>query len=138
MARWRGKDKLLRRLRWMTSSRAQRLLGAALFEGGEVIEDEAKRLISAGSVSGAGHVPSAPGEPPNYDSGVLSANIETAHVKPLVVEVSSNAPYASPLEFGTSRMAERPYMRPARDNKRKEVAELFARQVNRIAKGVAD
>lgn len=87
----------------------------ALYLVGQQVELEAERSITAGSVSGKGHVPSLPGEPPNQDTGVLSGNIETAIVaqNPPTVHVVSRAPYAAFLEWGTSRMHERPYMRPA-------------------------
>jgi HK97 gp10 family phage protein len=86
-------------------------------------------------VSGRNHVPSRPGEPPNQDTGVLASNIETVQISPVLVEVSSNAPYSAPLEFGTSKMAARPFMRPARDKMRAEVTELVRRAVAKIAKG---
>ena len=56
-------------------------------------------------------------------------------ISPVLVEVSSNAPYSAPLEFGTSKMAARPFMRPARDKMRAEVTELVRRAVEKIAKG---
>ncbi len=120
----KGAKEHIARLKKLQGREAVRLVGQALFAGGENIQTEAQRLISTGSVSGKGHVASAPGEAPNYDTGVLSANIETTQPEPLRVLVTSKAPYASPLEFGSSRMAERPYMRPARDNKRREVVDL--------------
>jgi HK97 gp10 family phage protein len=87
----------------------------ALYLIGQQVELEAERSITAGSVSGKGHVPSLPGEPPNRDTGVLDSNIETTVVaqNPPTVHVTSHAPYSSALEFGTSKMAERPFMRPA-------------------------
>lgn len=107
-----------------------RNVGRALFAGGNMIQTEAQLSITRGAVSGKGHVPSRPGEPPNQDTGVLANNIETVQVGPLKVEVSSNAPYAAALEFGTSKMAERPYMRPAVAAKRDEVTELVRRAVS--------
>lgn len=126
----RGSKKHIQRLKRLQGAEVVRLVGQALFDGGEAIQVEAQRLISTGSVSGKNHVPSAPGEPPNYDSGVLSSSIETTHPAPLRVLVTSSAPYASPLEFGTSKMAERPYMRPARDNKRAEVVAKVEKAVS--------
>lgn len=105
-------------------------VGQALFAGGEIIRAEAARSITEGSVSGKHHVPSLPGEPPNEDTGVLRINIETTQPAPLRVEVSSNAPYASHLEFGTSKMAPRPYMRPATRAKKKEVVKLVKEHVS--------
>lgn len=87
----------------------------ALYMVGQQVELEAERSITAGSVSGKFHVPSLPGEPPNRDTGVLDSNIETTVVaqNPPTVHVTSHAPYSAFLEWGTSKMAERPFMRPA-------------------------
>jgi HK97 gp10 family phage protein len=107
-------------------------VGAALFAAGQSIQIEAQLLITEGAVSGKGHVPSRPGEPPNQDTGVLANNIETVQIAPLRVEVSSNAPYAAALEFGTSKMADRPYMRPAVALRRDEVTADVREAVNTV------
>lgn len=109
-------------------------VGAALFAAGQDIQIEAQLSITNGAVSGKFHVPSRPGEPPNNDTGVLANNIETIQVEPLRVEVSSNAPYAAALEYGTIRMAERPYMRPAVARKRKEVVAQVKEAVSIVVK----
>ncbi|MBH0112713.1 HK97 gp10 family phage protein [Novosphingobium sp. YJ-S2-02] len=95
------------RLRKLRGERMVREVGKALFAAGEMIQTEAQISITAGAVSGKKHVASAPGEPPNNDTGVLANNIETNQVAPLVVEVSSNAPYAAAQEFGSEREAGR-------------------------------
>lgn len=123
------------RLRRIRSPEMVRQVGAALFAGGNAIEVEAELSITRGSISGKGHVASAPGEPPNRDTGVLDGNIETTRTGPLTVEVSSNAPHAAALELGTSKMAERPYMRPAAQKKRKEVERLVGRAVQKVVSG---
>jgi HK97 gp10 family phage protein len=110
-------------------------VGAALFVGGQMVETEAELSITRGSVSGKGHVPSAPGDPPNRDTGLLDNSIETVQVAPLKVEVTSNAPYSRALEFGTSKMAERPFMRPALQKKREEVQNLIRSAVAKVASG---
>jgi len=135
MAKITGAKAFSARLKRLTSPEAQRQIGAALFAGGEEIQIEAQISITNGAVSGKGHVPSRPGEPPNADTHRLADNIETVQVSPLRVEVSSNAPYAAALELGTSKMADRPYMRPAVAKKRKEVTALVRRAVNKIARG---
>jgi HK97 gp10 family phage protein len=53
----------------------------------------------------------------------------------MTVEVSANAPYAAALEFGTSKMAERPYMRPAVARKRKEAIALVRKAVRDVVVG---
>lgn len=121
MPRITGTQGVAIRLSRITDENMVRKVGQALFAGGELIRAEAFHMISEGSVSGKGHIASLPGEAPNRDSGVLQAHIEAVQTGPLSAEVSSNAPYASALEFGTSKMAERPYMRPATQRKRKDV-----------------
>lgn len=130
MARVTGTKAHAARLRKLSGPEMIRRVGTALFAGGQLIEVEAQISITNGAVSGKNHVPSSPGEPPNQDLGVLANNIETVQTAPLRAEVSSNAPYAAALEFGTSKMAERPYMRPATAKKRKEVTVLVRRAVS--------
>jgi HK97 gp10 family phage protein len=125
-----GRERVDRRLRGIAGQDLVRRVGQALFVGGELIRAEAAHLITEGAVSGRGHVPSAPGEPPKNDTGTLVAHIETTQVAPLKVEVSSNAPYAVPLEAGTSKMQARPYMGPATRNKRAEVVAGVRAAVN--------
>jgi hypothetical protein len=110
-------------------------VGQALYWGAQQIQTEAQHLITEGSVSGKNHVPSLPGEPPNNDTGILKSNIEAVQTAPLRSEVSSNAPYAVPLETGTSKMAARPYMGPATRNKRKAIAEKVLEAVNKSTGG---
>ena len=122
------------RLRKLSGEQMVRRVGRALFAAGEMIQVEAQIGISAGSVSGKNHVPAPPGSYPNQDTGVLANSIETNQVAPLVVEVSSNAPYAAALEFGTSKMAARPHMSTARDAKRAEVTQLVRGAVDAAVK----
>jgi len=104
----------------------ERELGPVMFKAGEHVQDAAQGLIVAGSVSGKNHVPSAPGEPPNANLRTLDKNIETVQITPLKVEVSSNAPYSAALEFGTSKMAARPFMGPAAQMTQEEVRNIVA------------
>lgn len=131
MVRITGRERVTARLKGAAGERLVREVGQALFAGGEIIRAEAHRSISEGAVSGKHHQPSLPGEPPNRDTGVLQAHIETTQPAPLRVEVSSNAPYAVPLEAGTSKMLPRPYMAPATRRKKKEVVALVRQAANR-------
>lgn len=130
----RGKQAHLDRLKRLSGARMEREVGRALFAAGERIQVAAQISITAGAVSGKGHVASLPGEPPNNDTGVLAGNIETVQKSPLLVEVSSNAPYAAPLELGTSKMAARPYMGPAAQKERPEVQRLVMQAVKRASR----
>lgn len=130
MTRITGVDRHLRRLR-QTRAAIRREVGKAVGLSAELVATEAAASISEGSASGPDHVPSAPGEPPNADTGRLDGHITTVRRSELAVDVISAAPYAADLEFGTSRMAARPYLRPATAKKRRQAIELIARAVRR-------
>jgi HK97 gp10 family phage protein len=129
MASMKGMERHKKRLQNMRQAAKQ--ITAALYSAGQDIELEAEHSITQGSVSGKGHVPSAPGQPPNRDTGTLDTNIETTieAQNPPTVHVTSNAPYSAALEYGTSKMAERPFMRPATEKNRKKVGQKVAQAV---------
>lgn len=130
----KGADRHIRRLRRLSGAEVVRVAGAIAFEGADTIKAEAQRLITAGSVSGKNHVPSAPGEPPQNDTGNLKSKIVTQQTGKLSAEVRSEAAYAAALERGTSTMAARPYMRPARDTKAKGIRKRFVEQMDKLVK----
>ena len=121
-----GADRVSARLRRITSPEHARIIGKAVFEGAKLHTATAQRLITAGSISGKGHVASKPGESPNRDTGVLDNNIEATQVGVLKAISSSNAPYAAALELGTSKVEARPYMAPATDLVRERVVRNIA------------
>lgn len=59
------------------------------------------------------HRASAPGEAPATDTGLLASSGYQKQVGPLLREVGFTADYAPYLEFGTGRIAPRPFLRPA-------------------------
>ena len=133
------RDQVRKRLEAFRSQQLLRAVQAALYEAADLVRSEAFRSISVGSVSGKKHKPSAPGQPPNRDSGVLQAHIEVirqpyAPGKEMVATVESSAPYSAPLEFGTSTMAARPFLRPARDKMKPRAERLLVARVNQAIK----
>lgn len=130
----KGRKAHVSRLKKLAGHETARQVSAALFAAGEVVAVEAQVSITRGAVSGKSHVPSAPGLPPNADTHFLANNIEVRQITPLIVEVSSNAPYSAPLEFGTSKMAARPFMRPAREKTRPEVEDMVKAAVRRAVR----
>lgn len=122
------------RLKRLSGAAVAKAAGRVLYVGADMIRAEAFQQISRGSVSGKGHVASKPGEYPKRDTGVLQAHLEAELVSPLVAEVRSAAPYSAALEFGTSKMAARPHMRPARDKKAPEIRRLFAKEIDKLVK----
>lgn len=107
----------------------------AVFAAAQDLAVDASLSITEGAVSGAGHVPSKPGEPPNADTHVLARSIEAVSTGPLKAETSANAPYAGDLEFGTSTIAERPYMRPAAQRSRPRAVKRVVDAVNKAVRG---
>lgn len=134
----KGGDKHLRRLRKLSGEAVVRIGGAIVYEGADTIRAEAFRGISAGSVSGANHVASAPGDYPNRDTGNLQAHLKAQRTGPLEAEVRSEADYAAFLEFGTSRMAARPHIRPARDAKADQIRRKFADSIDKLVRAAGD
>lgn len=122
------------RLSKMSSVSTASQVDKALYVAGTLIEVEAETSITAGSVSGPGHIPSLPYEPPNADTRLLDTSIHTVAVGKGRVNVESTAPYAAALEFGTSKMAARPYMNPAAKAKGPEASKLVAEALRRARK----
>lgn len=137
MAKVTGLDGRQARLQRMSGEAAHRRRMQALFVVGQRIEIDAEISIVAGSISGKGHVASSPGEAPNADTRQLDGEIETTFAGPDVVHVTSNAPYSAALEFGTSKIAERPFMRPAMEKNRGRALKALARINTELSKGGA-
>lgn len=130
MAVVKGTERHIRHLTRI-GPRTRTLVGKALFVAGGMIEAEAEVSITAGSVSGKGHVPSAPGQPPNADTRQLDSSIDTIKKGELAVDVISQAPSSAALEYGTHKMAARPFMRPALQKRKVEVDNLIAKAVRK-------
>lgn len=103
----------------------------------EEVRNEVLRLIlntpKTGRISkrrGVTHQASAPGEPPASDTGRLVGSIRTEYdAEGLQGTVVASTNYAFKLEFGTPRIAARPFMRPALANTRGAVNDLIERAV---------
>lgn len=57
--------------------------------------------------------PSAPGEPPGVDTGTLKSSINVNSLGPTIYAVNVGTDYGIHLEYGTIRMAARPFLLPA-------------------------
>lgn len=134
----RGAQEHLERLKRMRSQRTAEEITRILYAGGQMIELDAEQSITSGSVSGKNHVPSLPGQPPNADTRHLDTNIETeikTGSRNPTVHVESKAAYSAFLEFGTSKMAERPFMRPALAKNREKIQRLVRDKISQIVRG---
>lgn len=97
----------------------------ALEKGAHGIAKIAKDSIIEGSVSGPGHVPSKPGEPPNADTHELDQSIiVTMDREKSIARVIATADYAPDLERGNSKIEPRPFMKPAGQKGRPEARRL--------------
>lgn len=131
----KGADIHLKRLKGMSGPRVEREVSKLVYTLADMHVTEAALSITAGAVSGKNHIPSLPGEPPNADTGKLDRSGHVEQTGPLRASSVFDAPYAVALEFGTSRMAERPFARPAAKKVRKQAGALAEAAVQRIIKG---
>lgn len=132
MARIIGLDRELARLKNVVGPDLVSQLGAALFVAGHGVQVEAQISITTGAVSGKYHEPSKPGDPPMNDVGTLANSIETTQTGPLTVQIEATAKHAIPLEYGTSKMAPRPFMEPAAAKSAPHIAEHVRKAVERV------
>jgi HK97 gp10 family phage protein len=100
-----------------------------IVRGVESVREEATSLMQNSPRSGriykrrgVVHKSSGPGESPAPDTGNLIRNIQTS-VDPqkLTGKVNFGTEYAPHLEYGTIKMAPRPFARPAAEHKRAEI-----------------
>ncbi len=85
------------------------VMGVA-FEG----EAKAKHLMNTSPPGRqyGNHTASQPGYAPNVDTGILRNSIQAVATGTTAAAVVARAPYAVHLEFGTSKMAARPFFAP--------------------------
>lgn len=132
----KGLDRHLARVRAIASETGKRNINKALFATAQDAEQHARGLITAGATgTGKNHVPSRPGEPPNEEWGHLAKNVIATQPRDYVAELRSGAEYAAALEFGTSKMAPRPYMAPTREYIRGVAKENVEEAINATIRG---
>lgn len=67
------------------------------------------------------HVASSPGYPPNVDSASLRNSMHWEQTGPLETTIYVGVEHGEWLEFGTSRIAPRPFMRPAFEDAQRRI-----------------
>ena len=135
MSRISGLDRLRDRLTQAPAA-LQPLLASAVGAAAARVADEAVSALARGQASGRLYVrrgrayrASAPGEAPASARGRLAHGIvvESDGLSArVIVGPSTGADYAAALEFGTARMAARPFLLPAIERARPRVAETIA------------
>lgn len=100
-----------------TSAGLQQAVERGLAAWGLLASSRAKQLVIEGPKTGklyGSHQASAPGEPPASDTGGLVSSIRWEFTgSKLAIRVIAGTEYAAFLEFGTSRMLPRPFLRRA-------------------------
>lgn len=104
------------------------------------LEEQAGKLVRAIAEHGkedikanytTDHVPSAPGEPPAVRTGALRRSTVTETQNALrtgIAKILIGEYYAEFLEFGTERIAPRPFVRPAVERLVGEVANIAEKE----------
>lgn len=123
----RGGDQLRRNLDRLAGSQRRQAQRDGLEAGINVLLTHVDLNLShpgSGEIYRRGNVihrASAPGEPPAPDIGNLRDSVQVDEVTPTHAILGIHAEYGEHLEFGTSRMAPRPYVRPALDEHEGEI-----------------
>lgn len=136
-------DRLISKLRRIDSQSVQRVSDAVVASG-EAIRTDAVltsskpgkgRVYKRGSTT---HRASAPGDPFASDTGTLIRGIETQEVNGgLGVLVGTNVEYGPYLEFGTSKIAARPWLRPAYERNKAGATNAIRQAMNQLLLSVA-
>jgi HK97 gp10 family phage protein len=128
---------------WNGANVLQKIRGAtvtALVRGTEAVREEAVTLINTGPKTGriykrgaVSHQASAPGQSPAADTGDLAVKIGTAvNAEALNGTIEFYSAHARPLEYGTSKMAPRPYARVAVAHKADEITKDIADEISKV------
>jgi HK97 gp10 family phage protein len=81
------------------------------------------------------HIASSPGNPPAIDTGRLRQGLRTEYNQAdLSGTAIASTEYAASLEFGTEKMAPRPFMRPALANRREEIEADISDEIRSVLK----
>ncbi len=118
-------------------------INKAVFASAQKVAAEAKKSIMDGNKSGrvykrrsVTHKASAPGEAPASDTGRLVNSINAYALKDgeaIAVAGRGTVKYAAMLEFGTSKIAPRPFMFPALEKSKAWIAERLNKAVRKGA-----
>lgn len=100
----RGSEQLRRNLDRLAGSQRRQAQQDGLEAGARIVETYAKILVPV-------------------DTGTLKNSIMVDEVTPMQAIIAPHTDYAEHVEFGTSRMAAQPYLRPALDEHEGEIVQ---------------
>lgn len=114
----------------ISPAKGEEAIAALAFEGERIVKlsfgtGKAGRTYVRGGVT---HTASAPGSPPAIDTGKLMNAIYVKPMGRLRKAISTgDTEYAAALEYGTTKMAARPFMRPMARELEREADDVFDR-----------
>lgn len=130
MAKLDGLDRLKRRLAGLPGNLTEPVR-VTIQSGAHAVRNEAVRSLQEHRSQGPTEIrysprrevqPSLPGNPPNTDRGELASSV---HIRidedGMGANVDARAKHAIPLEFGTTKMAARPFLFPAFEMNRQRI-----------------
>lgn len=136
-----GLDELTKNIKRFNSVVDSELQNAASAVG-QAVRNDAVRSIQRGSPSGVTyqkyspkrtHRASAPGQPPATDTGRLAGSIRVEQQR-LTADIGTDLIYGKYLEFGTTKMAARPFLVPALEKNREKWRERVAAAIEKGVK----
>ena len=74
---------------------------------------------------------SSPGDPPGVDTGALKNSLDAESIGPMTWRLHDGKKYGAPLEYGTAKMAARPWFEPAL----RQVAESLPDELKAAVRG---
>ncbi len=120
----------------MTQQKVETELGKSIAQCCATIQREAQEEMRDTSVDFTktygkhGHHPSLPGNPPAVDTGTLRRSItyqvDENNLVGYVGSVINDPPYGAYLEYGTSRMKPRPWLKPATEKSMETIKKIMA------------
>ena len=137
MAQIKGLDKLLKKLNKIDKN-LPRKIEQVLDDAARKMRntaDQEMRKVSPGIVYG-NHQASKPGDYPNVDQSTLVNSLFAELLKGKLTAKfgSRGVPYARALEFGTSRMAARPWLKPSLDKHKEDIPKEIDRIIKEVLK----
>ena len=95
----------------------------------EIAQHIAEAVMTEIDAGWSANAPSEPGEAPAVVSGHLANSITIEQIGNSEVRVGSNASYAPFLEFGTTEIEMRPWLRPAVERVRGQLSQILREMV---------
>ena len=137
----KGQDEVLKALQEMSAD-VEKAVQNGLLQTAFLAQSVAQQSILKGPKTGRiykrgkrgrTHQASAPGEPPANDTGRLASSLRAeVSTEALTASLIAGTTYAIHLEYGTTKMAARPFMRPAAEKVAPKGVELIRAQLDKV------